>query len=140
MATCDIPESIIKPSFKKFKLSKNQNNRAYILKINKDTLTVIEDKIVEDITNIQEFVEDHLPESEPRFIAYSTKQVFPDGRVTFPLLFIFYCPPTSMTLNSIYASTKQRVVNTLEILKIFEIRDREEFTDEWMAQILDPKK
>jgi len=140
MTTCDIPENIIKPSFRKFKLSKNQNNRAYILKINKETLSVEEEKVVEDITNVYEFVEEHLPESEPRFIAYSTKQVLPDGRVTFPLLFIFYCPPSSMTLNSLYASTKQRVVNTLEILKIFEIRDREEFTDEWMNTILSPQK
>eukprot|EP01123_Difflugia_compressa_P011542 TRINITY_DN4652_c0_g1_i1.p1 TRINITY_DN4652_c0_g1~~TRINITY_DN4652_c0_g1_i1.p1 ORF type:complete len:141 (+),score=27.54 TRINITY_DN4652_c0_g1_i1:66-488(+) len=140
MTTCEIPENIIKPSFKKFKLSKNQNNRAYILKIDLKALVVEEEKIVEDITDLQEFAEDHLPESEPRYIAFSTKQTFPDGRITFPLLFIFWCPPSSMTMNSIYASAKQRVINTLEILKIFECRDKDEFTNEWLENILSQKK
>uniref|UniRef100_A0A6B2LPW1 ADF-H domain-containing protein n=1 Tax=Arcella intermedia TaxID=1963864 RepID=A0A6B2LPW1_9EUKA len=117
-------------------MSKNQSNRAYIFKINKIELKVEEEKIVEEITDLTEFAEDHLPEGEPRFIAYSTKQNLPDGRVTFPLLFIFYCPPASVQLNSLYASTKGRFCNFLEIMKSFECRDREEFTNEWMDTIL----
>jgi len=138
MSTCEIPDTI-KTNFRKFKLSKNQTNRAYLLKINQKTLTVEEAGIIEDINDLTEFAEEHLPESEPRYLAFSTKQTFPDGRVSFPLLFIFYCPPSSMTLNSLYASTKQRVINTLEILKIFECRDREEFTNEWMESLLATK-
>ena len=45
----------------------------------------MEDVSIEQIAN-------QLPESAPRYIAYSYKYTHEDGRQSFPLVFIFYCP------------------------------------------------
>eukprot|EP01125_Pyxidicula_operculata_P022516 TRINITY_DN9244_c0_g1_i1.p1 TRINITY_DN9244_c0_g1~~TRINITY_DN9244_c0_g1_i1.p1 ORF type:complete len:138 (+),score=32.45 TRINITY_DN9244_c0_g1_i1:113-526(+) len=134
MTTCDIPDEIA-AAFKKFKLSRN-THRAFIMKINQEKLCVEVDKIVENVTNLQEFAEDHLPESVPRFVAYSTAFKTKDGRDTFPLVFFFFCPPSDIVSNSLYASTKTRLVNVLQIMKIYDVRDVEEFTDEWLLENL----
>lgn len=42
-----------------------------LVKINAEQLIVEEDCIVEDIESIEEFAEEELPESSPRFIVYS---------------------------------------------------------------------
>lgn len=109
-----------------------------IVRINKDNLTVEEDTIIEDIVDFAQFVEEELPEGEPRYIAYtciipltfhldhlliivlrllSTEFETKDGRKTYPLVFIYFAPPTSIAMNTLYASTKNRLVNALQILK-----------------------
>jgi hypothetical protein len=68
--------------------------------------------------NIRE-VSDMLPEAVPRYICYSYKHAWNDGRVSFPLCFIFYCPPEIQpTLAMLYSSTKNLVCNKFEILKV----------------------
>lgn len=97
-----------------------------------------EDRVIEDIGNIEQFVEEELPEGEPRYVAYTfaplplilcylfssypscrTEYETKDGRKTYPLVFIYFSPPTSIAMNTLYASTKQRLINALQILKVF---------------------
>lgn len=87
------------------------------MKIDPKTQTVILDREIE--AEIDEVGED-LPEATPRYIAYSYKRVHPDGRLSFPLVFIFYCPPgISTSLNILYSSTKTLLVNELHISKVW---------------------
>ena len=87
------------------------------MKINRETLEV---EIEETINNITpDDLSEYLPDSTPRFLAYSYKHTNPDGRVAYPLVFIYYCPPgINPHLNMMYASTKQRLANALEIMKV----------------------
>jgi len=138
MTTCDIPDAVV-AAFKKHKLSRKEN-WAYVMKISLEKLTVEEDFLEENITNFTEFVQERLPDSTPRFVAYSGKYVHPQGpqqgRITYPLLFIYYCPPTSVTQNSLYASTKSRLVNKLDIVKIVDLRDKDDVNEQWLNDAL----
>eukprot|EP01090_Pellita_catalonica_P002555 TRINITY_DN1212_c0_g1_i1.p1 TRINITY_DN1212_c0_g1~~TRINITY_DN1212_c0_g1_i1.p1 ORF type:complete len:108 (-),score=23.15 TRINITY_DN1212_c0_g1_i1:31-354(-) len=76
--------------------------------------------------------------SSPRFIAYSYVYKKKDGRTSNPLVFIFFCPRgTPNNLNMLYASSKTQVVNALQIGKVFEIRDAETLTEDWLKEKLD---
>lgn len=59
-------------------------------KINKDKL-VIEMDSEEDAIELEELAEE-LPENIPRYIILSYELKHDDGRVSFPLVFLFYCP------------------------------------------------
>eukprot|EP00011_Vannellida_sp_DIVA3-517-6-12_P014488 CAMPEP_0114621388 /NCGR_PEP_ID=MMETSP0168-20121206/9204_1 /TAXON_ID=95228 ORGANISM="Vannella sp., Strain DIVA3 517/6/12" /NCGR_SAMPLE_ID=MMETSP0168 /ASSEMBLY_ACC=CAM_ASM_000044 /LENGTH=142 /DNA_ID=CAMNT_0001832587 /DNA_START=37 /DNA_END=465 /DNA_ORIENTATION=+ len=132
--TCLIPDEL-KAQFRKFKLGKNIENVAMLIKIDKDKLEVEVEDILEQVS-IEELA-DELPAATPRFIAYSYLYTHSDGRKSFPLVFIFFCPPgINPTLNMMYASTKQRLANALQIQKIFDVRDADELSEEWLKKKL----
>jgi hypothetical protein len=127
--TCEIPDEIVQ-SFKKFKLS-NKANCAILMKINKAELKVELDTTLDDVSVKQ--IAQELPESAPRYIAYSYKHTHSDGRTSLPLVFIFYCPSDiSPTLNMLYASTKTRLINSLQIMKTFDVQSADTLTDDWL--------
>jgi len=131
--TCEIPEEI-KEHFRKFKLA-NKTNGAVIYKINAPKLIV---EIEEEIDNCSlEQIAQQLPESAPRFIAYSYKHSHPDGRVSMPLVFIFYCP-SDINPNAamLYSSTKTRLVNAIQVMKIFDVQDSSQLSEQWLIEKL----
>jgi len=129
--TCDVPAEIVQ-DFKKFKLSK-QSGVAIIFKVNKEKLLVEIDQQMDNVSISD--VAAALPESAPRFIAYSYKYTHPDGRTSLPLVFIFYCPrDISPTLNMLYTSTKTRLINSLEIMKTFDVQDVESLNQDWLNE------
>jgi len=134
VSTCTISDDV-KAKFKKFQIvGKDKKNSAFIMKIDPKTQTVIMDKEFE--AEIGEIGED-LPEATPRYIAYSYKRTHPDGRVSYPLIFIFYCPPgISTSLNILYSSTKTLLVNELSIGKIFDVRSSDEINENWLKEKL----
>jgi len=105
------------------------------MKINPSALEVVVDEILENVS-ISE-VADNLPESSPRYIAYSYKWTHEDGRVSFPLVFIFYCPKGINTkLNILYASTKPVLTETLQVQKLFSVATTDELTEDWLKDKL----
>eukprot|EP01100_Stratorugosa_tubuloviscum_P015039 TRINITY_DN8431_c0_g1_i1.p1 TRINITY_DN8431_c0_g1~~TRINITY_DN8431_c0_g1_i1.p1 ORF type:complete len:170 (+),score=79.16 TRINITY_DN8431_c0_g1_i1:50-511(+) len=131
--TCSIPEPLI-AKFKKFRMSQTSANSGYIIKINNDSLDV---EIDQELSGSIEDLAQELPESAPRFLAYVYRQVHADERVSFPLIFIFYCPPGINTrLNMMYASTKTRLISALQIQKQFDISNSEDLTEDWLKSKL----
>eukprot|EP00033_Pygsuia_biforma_P000515 GCRY01000605.1.p1 GENE.GCRY01000605.1~~GCRY01000605.1.p1 ORF type:complete len:138 (-),score=17.15 GCRY01000605.1:159-572(-) len=131
--TCTINEEIAKV-YKKFRLN-SASSAALILKINVKDLEVVIDEEVKD-SSLSEIAED-LPISVPRYIVYSYKRTHSDGRVSYPLCFIFYSPSCKLDLAMMYASTKQRVVNLLEISRIFDVRSADELDEDWLLKNLE---
>ncbi|XP_064001622.1 glia maturation factor beta isoform X2 [Pogoniulus pusillus] len=82
-------------------------------------------------------LKDELPERQPRFIVYSYKYQHDDGRVSYPLCFIFSspvgCKPEQQMM---YAGSKNKLVQTAELTKVFEIRNTEDLTEEWLREKL----
>eukprot|EP01099_Mayorella_cantabrigiensis_P004744 TRINITY_DN3615_c0_g1_i1.p1 TRINITY_DN3615_c0_g1~~TRINITY_DN3615_c0_g1_i1.p1 ORF type:complete len:156 (-),score=48.74 TRINITY_DN3615_c0_g1_i1:80-502(-) len=133
--TCAISEDI-KTQFKKFKMGKSSSSAAFLMKIDKDKLIVEIDEVIDNVGSLSDFAEE-LPEFAPRFIALSYKYTHKDGRTSFPLVFIFYCPQgINPALNMMYASTKQRLQTELQIMKVFDLRKAEELNEEWLNQKL----
>ena len=94
---------------------------------------------------VVEFEESHISIEQvaaelptaPRFVIYSYKHVHKDGRVSFPLVCIFYCPPGGATgSNILYSSTKPKLMKDLTLTKVFDIKDPEELTEEWLKEKL----
>lgn len=84
-------------------------------------------------------MEDYLPGHQPRFVVLSVKVTHTaTNRVSFPLCFIFISPrDANPELQMMYAGSKLSLQKELDITKVFEIRELEEFTEEWLMSKLD---
>jgi len=132
--TCQISEDLVS-RFRSFKTKRNQANCAFIMKIDVKNLTVIVEDELENVT--VEEVAQELPDAVPRFIAYSYKYQHEDGRESFPLSLIFFCPPGIKTeLAMLYSSSKTQLVGVLQIMKVFDIQDSERLTEDWLREKL----
>ncbi|XP_043474687.1 glia maturation factor beta [Leptopilina heterotoma] len=131
---CDI-EDDVKDALKKFRFRKSQTNAALILKVDKEKQKVCIDEFVEDIQ--MEEVQDLIPAHQPRYIVYSYKMEHSDGRVSYPMCFIFYTPrDIQMELQVLYAGMKLVLQREAELTKVFEVRELEELTEEWLKEKL----
>jgi len=131
--TCEIPD-VLKEELKKFKLSK-KTSCAIIMNINKAKLEVEVEQKLDNVT-IEEIAAD-LPDSAPRYIAYSYKHTHADGRMSMPLVLIYYCPSDiNPSLGMMYSSTKNRVVAAADIMKVFDCQDSSKLTEAWLKEKL----
>ncbi|KAJ3052008.1 hypothetical protein HK097_006987 [Rhizophlyctis rosea] len=124
----------------KFRFRKSKSNAAIILKIDVKDLKVVVEEILEDTTI--EDVAEALPDSTPRYIVLSYELKHKDGRVSYPLVGIYYNPTGSSTANRmLYASTNSYLFQKADIAgKIFDLNDSEDLTDEWLTEKLEGSK
>uniref|UniRef100_A0A667IHS9 Glia maturation factor n=1 Tax=Lynx canadensis TaxID=61383 RepID=A0A667IHS9_LYNCA len=134
LVVCEVdPE--LKEKLRQFRFRKETDNAAIIMKVDKDRQMVV---LEEEFQNISpEELKTELPERQPRFVVYSYKYVHEDGRVSYPLCFIFSspvgCKPEQQMM---YAGSKNRLVQTAELTKVFEIRTTEDLTEAWLQEKL----
>lgn len=123
-------------AFEKFKASKAKNHSAMVLKINVKELTVeIEDTIADnaDVADIAA----SLPESVPRYIILSYKVQRDDGRLNYPIAFVYYIPPQiKPDLAMLYSSTKHELGVRINVTKTLEVQSPEQLTDEFILSKL----
>ncbi|MEQ2285241.1 hypothetical protein AMECASPLE_029791, partial [Ameca splendens] len=129
LVVCDVHEDLVK-KLKEFRFRKETNNAAIIMKIDKEKQLVILEEEHEDISPDE--LKDELPERQPRypfelresesqetFVVYSYKYQHDDGRVSYPLCFIFSspvgCRPEQQMM---YAGSKNKLVQTVELTKV----------------------
>ncbi|KAM9359816.1 glia maturation factor gamma [Symphorus nematophorus] len=134
LVVCDVEESL-KVKLEKFRFRKETNNAAILMKVDMDKRLVILEEEYEDIS--LDDLREELPERQPRFIVYSYKYVHDDGRVSYPLCFIF-CSPMGCKPDQqmMYAGSKLELVKAAGLTKVFETRSAEELTEEWLKKQL----
>ncbi len=89
----------------------------HTVKVNMSEMVVEVDEEMSDCS-IEE-VASELPEFSPRYVAFSYCHTHSDGRVSYPMVFIHYCPSgVKPEHNMIYAGTKTALVNTIQITKV----------------------
>ncbi|XP_020642660.3 glia maturation factor gamma isoform X2 [Pogona vitticeps] len=134
LVVCDVDPQL-KEKLKKFRFRKETNNAAIIMKIDKDKQLVVLEEELQDIS--PEELRSELPERQPRFVVYSYKYIHDDGRISYPLCFIFSspvgCKPEQQMM---YAGSKNRLVQAAELTKVFEIRSTEDLTEQWLKERL----
>ncbi|XP_055015106.1 glia maturation factor beta [Boleophthalmus pectinirostris] len=134
LVVCQVDEDLVK-KLKDFRFRKGTSNAAIIMKIDKEKQQVVLDEEYEDIS--PEELKDELPERQPRFIVYSYKYEHDDKRVSYPLCFIFSspvgCKPEQQMM---YAGSKNELVRAGQLTKVFEIRNTEDLTEEWLRDKL----
>ncbi|XP_055352166.1 glia maturation factor gamma-like [Paramacrobiotus metropolitanus] len=131
---CEIDPDL-KKKLKDFRFRKEKNNAALIMKISKEARLI---ECEEELADCQpEDVRDALPERNPRFFCYSFRREHADGRVSYPLCFVFSSPlDCKPELNMLYAGSKTALINELHLTKTFELREVHDFTQEWLLEQL----
>lgn len=78
-----------------------------------------------------------IPASQPRFVVYSYCYKHDDGRVSYPICFIFVSPiGCKPELQMMYAGSKSNLVKVAQFTKVFEVRSTEELDEEWLTSKL----
>jgi len=123
-------------AFEKFKVAKAKNHSAMILKINTKALAVEVEETIDDNASLAS-IADSLPESVPRYIILSYRVQRDDGRLNYPLVFIYYIPPQiKPDLAMLYSSTKHELGVRINVTKTLEVQDPSLLTDEWVLSKL----
>ncbi|EDO33005.1 predicted protein [Nematostella vectensis] len=131
---CDVDPELVKNA-KKFRLRKEKTNAALIMKIDVEKQVIKEDELHEDISI--DDLRDELPEHLPSYVLFSYCYKHDDGRVSYPLCFIFISPQgCKPELQMMYAGSKLNLIKELDATKIFELRSLEELTEDWLKSKL----
>ena len=131
---CDVDPDL-KEKIKKFRFRKATNNAAIIMKVDKARQMVVLDEEYEDYSVEQ--VSSELPESQPRYVLYSYEFLHDDGRKSYPMCLIFVTPQgCNPEQQMLYAGSVRNLVSEAGLTKVFEIRNVEEFTEEWLRECL----
>ena len=94
-----------------FRSRKEKVASALVMKVDKETQTVVLDELLEDLESLEE-LRDSLPDHQPRFIVYTCCLSHSDGRSSFPMCFIFFSPrDCKPEMQMMYAGSKLELVN-----------------------------
>lgn len=134
VSVCDIHDNV-KDAIKKFRFRKFDTNSALILKVDRQAQAIcVDDEI--DVSGLDE-LQELLPSHEPRYVIYTCKLEHRDGRISFPMCFIYITPRDCQTdLQIMYAGTKIALQKEANLSHVFEVRELDELTDEWLLSKL----
>ncbi|PWN95797.1 glia maturation factor beta [Tilletiopsis washingtonensis] len=122
MKTVDIPTNLLE-RLKAFRMGKRSvGAAALVVKIDKKTLRM---EIEEEFEGIAlDELQEELPENSPRFVVMSYELEHRDGRKSYPLVIIYWAPPTSsMELATLYASAMSHFSTASDIAKVLDVRE-----------------
>ncbi|KAF9343996.1 hypothetical protein BGX26_004941 [Mortierella sp. AD094] len=133
--TCDIDPDLV-TKIEAFRFAKrSQGNAALICKIDKNKLLIEEDEDQDSIT--MEELAESLPDNTPRYVVLSFELKHDDGRLSYPLVFLYYAPSgVKPELNMLYASAKTYFQNKVGLGKVFDVQDADTLTEDWMRSML----
>ncbi|CAB3362169.1 glia maturation factor beta [Cloeon dipterum] len=131
---CDIDDSL-KAKLKEFRFRKPKDNAALVLKVDRAKQCICVDELFEDVS-VDELRES-LPSHQPRYVIYSYKMEHSDGRISYPMCFIYITPRDSqIELQIMYAGTKMALQREADLTRVYEVRELEELTEEWLREKL----
>lgn len=65
------------------------------------------------------------------------KMVHDDNRISYPMCFIFYTPRDSqMELQIMYAGSKRALQREADLTRVYEVRELDELTEDWLKEKL----
>ncbi|XP_065060425.1 glia maturation factor gamma-like [Rhopilema esculentum] len=138
---CDLdPE--LNDKLKKFRKNKEKSNAAIIALIDTEARQIKEDtSIAEELQDFEsptiEEVAELLPVHQPRFVIYRNVFNHDDGRVSYPMCFIFISPSgCKPEMQMMYAGSKLHFIKETNMTKVFEVRSIEELTNDWLKNKL----
>ncbi|PAV23983.1 glia maturation factor beta [Pyrrhoderma noxium] len=122
--TVDIPKELI-DKIRKFRLQPDASSAALVVKIDRKTLSMIEDEKYDNIE--MEDLAEELPGHEPRFVVLSYEKKYSDGRRKYHFVILNWCPPGIQTgLLTLYTSALINFKNTVDIQTVIEAREGSE--------------
>ena len=105
-----------------------------MFKVDKDRRIVLEEEF-EDCS-IDE-LQAELPECQPRYLVISYIRNHSDGRISYPLCFVFSspqgCKPEQQMM---YSGSLKALIHLTGLTKTYEVRNTDELTEEWLLEQL----
>lgn len=115
--------------FQKIRLSRSPFS-VLVMKVASQTSRV-EVESINEFHSIEDLAEG-LPHGAPRFIVLSYKLERSDGRVQYPLAFVYFSPMGgNPSLNMLYTRAKNPLSHALETSHVIDITDKEDMTAEF---------
>ncbi|CAG9814034.1 unnamed protein product, partial [Phaedon cochleariae] len=131
---CEVTQEV-KQALKEFRFRKTEDTAALVLKVDREKQQIILDEKLEAI--LVDDLRESLPGHQPRYIVLSYRQEHKDGRISYPLCFIFFTPRDSHAeLQMMYAGSKLALQQEAGLTRGFEIRELEDLTEEWLLSKL----
>ncbi|XP_050702647.1 glia maturation factor gamma-like [Eriocheir sinensis] len=122
----------LKELMRKFRFRRATTNAAIIMKVNQAASEIVLEEELEDLEDV-DALRSSIPDTQPRYVLFSWRIEHADGRVSFPMAFIFTTPRDSQPkLQMMYAGSYSHVVKECELTKVFQIRDLDELDEEWI--------
>jgi len=116
-------------------MMRSPENTAIVFMIDRPNFAFKVEEVFENIT--LEKLQEELSDTSPRYIVYVSKHTHPDGRISYPMVFIYFMPKQiNPAIAMIYSTNKQVLVNKLEIMKCFEASTVETLTTPWLVEKL----
>lgn len=107
----------------------------WTVKVDREKQLVCVDELLDEISI--DDLQEQLPGHQPRYIVYSYKMIHDDKRISYPMCFIFYTPRDSqMELQIMYAGTKRALQREADLTRVYEVRELDELTEEWLREKL----
>ena len=105
----------LESALSEFRTRKSKTASAMVMKVDKETRTIVMDEMLEDIESLEE-LRDSLPDHQPRFVVYACCLAHSDGRESYPMCFIF-CSPRDCKpeMQMMYAGSKLELVNKVRL-------------------------
>jgi hypothetical protein len=126
-------------AFVKLRTSRTANH-SFIMRADIETLQVLlehefpEGKSLDEIINL-------LPNLEPRFIVVMPERDHPDGRKSYPLIFIAYCPAgLSPQINVVYSNARTTIAREFQLQYVWEVKKKLQIGDDELAEKLATNK
>ena len=132
-------QSEVRNAFEELRKSRTPNH-CIILAPEVDTLSV---KLLEEHKEglSLDDVASKLPKSQPRFIITMPERVHKDGRKSYPIVMIAYCPPgLSPQVNIVYSNSRIQLAKDLNLQSVWEIKKKYQLGDEEMAEKFETNK
>ncbi|KAK9507503.1 hypothetical protein O3M35_007345 [Rhynocoris fuscipes] len=130
VTVCDIDDTV-KDAIRQFRFRKTEKSSALILKVDRQAQKICIDHLMDDVSLDE--LQDVLPGHQPRYLIYTCKMVHTDGRISFPMCFIYVTPRDCQTdLQIMYAGTKLAIQKEVNLSLVYEVRELDELTDEWL--------
>ncbi len=89
-----------------------------------------------------EEIGDELPDNSPRFLLLSFEMNHRDGRVSYPLVGIYYNPSSASTSQKmLYASSCSAIFQKAQVVgKVFDLGESEGLTEAWLIEQIESSK
>lgn len=128
---CTINPSL-KELLRKFRFRRATTNAAIIMKVNQQSSEIILEEELDNIEDVDE-LRNSIPDTQPRYVLISWRIEHQDGRVSYPMAFIFTTPRDCQPqLQMMYAGSYSHMIKECDLTKVFQIRDLEELDEEWI--------
>ncbi|TFJ98800.1 hepatic lectin-like [Platysternon megacephalum] len=143
LVVCDVDPALTE-KLRKFRFRKETNNAAILKRVSGgqegDETEKDRDRSVSGVVQLRREAAASL--TGATFVVYSYKYVHDDGRISYPLCFIFSSPVASTPLNRGSSLEDPTLMPTPAPFtsppapKVFEIRTTEDLTEEWLRERL----